>query len=207
MHVQSKRKLNVPDLEGLSAENASIYLELNGFPKPDIRYEESFEPQMTVLSQDPPKGQIVDADTVITIHVSQRSFAEFLPAIYRTSFYEGYTHLRDYLWIIRHMFDSVGYKVNNIANLFDPYETPADFLPWLAGWIGFVLDEDWPEGKKRYLLRRAVDYYRIRPFLSAWNRKLSKMHGHSEVSRLKSIQQWTLIRSSSRWSIPHTVLS
>ena len=24
------------------------------------------------------------------------------------------------------------------------------------------MDEDWPEGKKRYLLRRAVDYYRIR---------------------------------------------
>lgn len=162
MHVQSKRKLNVPDLEGLSAENASIYLELNGFPKPDIRYEESFEPLMTVLSQDPPKGQIVDADTVVTIHVSQHSFANFLPAIYRTAVYEGHTHIRDYLWIIRHMFDSVGDKVNNIAKLFDPYETPSDFLPWLASWIGFVLDEDWPEGKKRYLLRRAVDYYRIR---------------------------------------------
>ena len=162
MHVQSKRKLNVPDLEGLSAANASIYLELNGFPKPDIRYEESFEPQLTVLSQDPPKGQIVDADTIVTLHVAQRSLTDFLPAIFRTTIYEGHTHLRDYLWIIRHMFDSVADKVNSIPALFDPYETPAEFLPWLAGWIGFVLDEDWPEGKKRYLLRRAVDYYRIR---------------------------------------------
>ena len=162
MHVQSKRKLNVPDLEGLSAANASIYLELNGFPKPEIRYEESFEPQLTVLSQDPPKGQIVDADTIVTLHVAQRSLTDFLPAVFRTAIYEGHTHLRDYLWIIRHMFDSVADKVNSIPGLFDPYQTPAEFLPWLAGWIGFVLDEDWPEGKKRYLLRRAVDYYRIR---------------------------------------------
>ncbi len=162
MRVQSKKKLSVPDLEGLSCENASIYLELNGFPKPDIQYEESYEEAWTVLSQEPGKGQIVDADTIVTIRVAQRSFADFLPGIYRTSIYEGHTHLRDFLWIIRHMFDSVAMKVNNIANYFDPYTTPPEFLPWLASWIAFVLDEDWPEGKKRYLLRHAVEYYKIR---------------------------------------------
>lgn len=162
MRVQTKKKLSVPDLEGLLVKDASVYLELNGFPKPDIKFEESFEQPYLVLSQDPPKGQIVDADTVVTVHVSHRSFAEFLPAIYRTAVYDGHTYLRDFLWIIRHMFDSVATEVNNIPSLFDPYDTPENFLPWLAGWIGFVLDEDWPEGKKRYLLRRALDYYRIR---------------------------------------------
>ena len=162
MRVQTKRKLSVPDLEGLTAENASVFLELNGFPKPDSLYEESDAPAMTVLTQDPQKGQIVDADTIVTIYVSQSSFCDLLPGIYRTSIYEGHTHLRDYLWIFRHMFDSVSMEVDNIPKMFDPYETPAKFLPWLAGWIGFVLDEDWPEGKKRYLLRRALEYYRIR---------------------------------------------
>lgn len=162
MRVQTKRKLSVPDLEGLTVKNASLFLELNGFPKPDIEYEESYEKPMTVLSQDPPKGQIVDADTIVNIHVAQRSFCDFLPGIYRTATYEGHTHLRDFLWIFRHLFDSVSMEIDNIYQMFDPYETPAKFLPWLAGWIGFVLDEDWPEEKKRYLLRRAVDYYRIR---------------------------------------------
>ena len=162
MRVQSKRKLSVPDLEGLLAHDASVYLELNGFPKPDIKYEESFEPAETVLSQDPPKSQIVDADTVVTIYVAQRSFCEFLPGIYRTAIYDGHTYLRDFLWIVRHLFDSVAQEVDRIPELFDPYTTPENFLPWLAGWIGFVLDEDWPEGKKRYLLRHAMDYYRIR---------------------------------------------
>lgn len=162
MRVQTKKKLSVPDLEGLTATNAAIYLELNGFPKPDILYEESFESSMMVLSQEPQKGQIVDSDTVVTLHVSQRSFCDFLPGIYRTATYEGHTHMRDMLWIFRHMFDSVSEKVDAIPAMFDPYTTPEDFLPWLAGWIGFVLDEDWPEGKKRYLLKRAMDYYRIR---------------------------------------------
>lgn len=162
MRTQTKRKLSVPDLEGLSANDASAFLELNGFPKPDIKLEESFETPYTVLSQEPPKGQIVDADTIVTINVACRSYCEFLPSIYRTAVYDGHTFIRDFLWIIRQMMDTVTDKIDNIPSLFNPYETPENFLPWLAGWIGFVLDEDWPEGKKRYLLRRAVDYYRIR---------------------------------------------
>src|SRR5690606_5910952 len=38
----------------------------------------------------------------------------------------------------------------------------AEFLPWLSTWVAFVMDENWPVEKKRYLLRRAVDYYKIR---------------------------------------------
>ena len=70
MRAQSTRTLSVPHLQGLLAHHASVYLELNGCPKPDIKYEESFEPAETVLSQDPPKSQIVDADTVVTIYVA-----------------------------------------------------------------------------------------------------------------------------------------
>lgn len=162
MREQTKRKLSVPDLEGLTAEDASIFLELNGFPKPDIFYEESYEEPFTVLSHEPAKGQVVDADTIVLINVAQRSFIEFLPGLYRTSVYEGHTYLRDFLWIFRHLFDSVSQKVDDIPSLFRPYDTPVEFLPWLSSWLAFVLDEDWPEEKKRYLLRRAVDYYRIR---------------------------------------------
>src|SRR5579875_1496315 len=31
----------------------------------------------------------------------------------------------------------------------DPLLAPADFLPWLAGWFGAVLDENWPPGRQR----------------------------------------------------------
>ena len=162
MREQIKRKQSVPDLEGLNVRNASQYLELLGFPKPDVYYEESYEKPLTVIEQEPQKGQVVDSSTVVRLYVSQRSFCDYLPGIFRTSVYEGNTFVRDYLWIFRHLYSQLEWKIDNIPNLFRPYETPVEFLPWLASWVAFVLDENWPEEKKRYLLRRAVDYYRIR---------------------------------------------
>jgi hypothetical protein len=35
-------------------------------------------------------------------------------------------------------------------------------LPWLASWFNLVLDERWPEEKRRRLLRSAVSLYRQR---------------------------------------------
>lgn len=162
MRDQIRRKLSVPDLEGLKANNASIYLELLGFPKPELVYEESYEEALTVIEQEPAKGQVVDASTIVRIKVSQRSLCEYLPGLYRTAVYEGDTFVRDFLWVFREMFDELQDKITDIPKLFRPYDTPSKFLPWLASWVAFVLDENWPEQKKRYLLRRAVDYYRIR---------------------------------------------
>lgn len=38
----------------------------------------------------------------------------------------------------------------------DPGLTPPDFLPWLAGWVGIELDENWSDAQQRRLLARAV---------------------------------------------------
>ena len=42
---------------------------------------------------------------------------------------------------------------------YDTRRTPEDFLPWLASWVGLVLNQNWPERKRRTLIRRAVDLY------------------------------------------------
>lgn len=39
---------------------------------------------------------------------------------------------------------------------------PPDFLPWLATWVSLVLDENWPELKRRRLIREAVELFRWR---------------------------------------------
>lgn len=152
----------MPALTGLSVKNATILLEIMGFPAPEVRYEESYEQPMTVVDQTPAKGQIVDNDIIPDLVVSQRSFSEYLPGIYRQSIYEGNYFLRDLMWIFRHFYDDINEVIDDIPQLFRPYEAPEDFLPWLSTWVAFVLDENWPAEKKRYLLRRAVDYYKIR---------------------------------------------
>ncbi len=44
----------------------------------------------------------------------------------------------------------------------DPWLTPPDFVPWLAGWVGLVLDPAWPMGRRRAAIARAAELYRSR---------------------------------------------
>ncbi|MGH9244054.1 MAG: phage tail protein [Acidimicrobiales bacterium] len=44
----------------------------------------------------------------------------------------------------------------------DPWLTPEDFLDWLAGWVGMVLDETWPLDRRRAVTAHAVELFRLR---------------------------------------------
>jgi len=46
--------------------------------------------------------------------------------------------------------------------LVDADIAPAEALTWLATWVSLVLDENWPELKRRRLIKEAVDLYRWR---------------------------------------------
>jgi phage tail-like protein len=45
---------------------------------------------------------------------------------------------------------------------FDPDTAPEDFVDWLAGWVGVEIDEHWDLDRRRALLHRIADLYRIR---------------------------------------------
>jgi phage tail-like protein len=42
----------------------------------------------------------------------------------------------------------------------DPLLAPADFIAWLAGWFGTVLDDDWPVRRRRAAVARSVVLFR-----------------------------------------------
>lgn len=44
----------------------------------------------------------------------------------------------------------------------DPRLAPEDFLAWLAAWVGIGLDESWDEARRREVVARAVELYRLR---------------------------------------------
>jgi phage tail-like protein len=44
----------------------------------------------------------------------------------------------------------------------DPWLTPEDFLDWLAGWVGVVLDENWPLDRRRAVVAHATSLFRNR---------------------------------------------
>jgi phage tail-like protein len=52
--------------------------------------------------------------------------------------------------------------IDNFDAYLDPSLTPDDFLGWLAGWVGIALDESWDEARRRAIVARAVELYRMR---------------------------------------------
>lgn len=49
-----------------------------------------------------------------------------------------------------------------LAAYLDPMLAPEDFLHWLAGWLGTVLDENWPLERRRAAVAESVRLYRVR---------------------------------------------
>ena len=52
--------------------------------------------------------------------------------------------------------------LDNLAAYLDPRLAPVDFLGWLAGWVGLVLDENWPAERQRAAVAGAAELYRWR---------------------------------------------
>jgi phage tail-like protein len=49
-----------------------------------------------------------------------------------------------------------------LAAYLDPMLAPDDFVRWLAGWLGTVLDENWPLDRQRAAVAQSVRLYRLR---------------------------------------------
>ncbi len=52
--------------------------------------------------------------------------------------------------------------LDNLECYLDPWLAPADFVEWLAGWVGLALDENWPIERQRALVSGAAELYRWR---------------------------------------------
>jgi phage tail-like protein len=52
--------------------------------------------------------------------------------------------------------------LDNLDAYLDPGVAPEDFLHWLAGWVGVVLDETWTLDRQRELVQRSAALYGAR---------------------------------------------
>jgi len=160
--LHSRKVVRVPDLVGHPLEKARIIVTNAGLQVGAVLFRESYEDQNTVLEQQPLRGQMVYEESAVTIWVARRGYMELLPAVYRRSDALGRNLVRDVCFLFEHMFGSIENVLDREHEYYDPYECPPDFLPWLASWSAMVVDMDWPEAKKRAIIRRGVDLYRIR---------------------------------------------
>jgi phage tail-like protein len=63
-------------------------------------------------------------------------------------------------------FQNVGLEevIRHVDRYFNPAQgqAPAEFLPWLAGWVALSLREDWEDATKRQFIRQIVPLYKLR---------------------------------------------
>ena len=84
-------------------------------------------------------------------------YLQYLPAIYSEDEFMG-----RFLKIFESVLAPVEQTVDQIPLYFDPKLAPEQLLPWLAFWLGLVLDEDWPAARRRRLVSQAAELYQWR---------------------------------------------
>ena len=89
--------------------------------------------------------------------LSPRPLGEALPAIYQENPMA--------MQLVSAFDDILAPAISSLDNMpayLDPALTPEDFLGWLAGWVGVLLDEKWPEPRRRAFVAVAAELYRKR---------------------------------------------
>jgi phage tail-like protein len=89
--------------------------------------------------------------------ISPHPLGGYLPALYHEdAFAQSLTAGLDD--VLAPVFSSL----DNLESYLDPALAPEDFLDWLGGWVGLVVDETWPLERRRAFISRAHELYRVR---------------------------------------------
>jgi phage tail-like protein len=74
----------------------------------------------------------------------------------------GASFLRRYLAMFDGFFGELEVRATARQALLDPQGAPSEILPWLAGFLGLVLDERWPVATQRAIIQEAAWLFRFR---------------------------------------------
>jgi phage tail-like protein len=164
----AENAVEMPPLVGYDIRKASKILNVSGFPMDRVRVrylEKEGVRRGQVTRTYPDAGEKIDLSNElyqVELQVAGFNPIEFLPSIFQRSDISGRNFLRDFLWVFQHIFNETRDKLDNLHEYFDPLEAPTGFLPWLGSWVAMTLEDDWPEFKRRNLIRKAVELYQLR---------------------------------------------
>lgn len=89
--------------------------------------------------------------------VARYSLLEGIPAIYHhDQFFRGLVEGLDTVLAPAHA------SIEDLSAYVDPALCPADFLSWLGGWMGLVVNTRWPIQRRRLFVARAMGVYQWR---------------------------------------------
>ncbi len=98
---------------------------------------------------------------VLNLYYPRYAYLEFLPALYRENLLHA-DFLERFLSIFETFFAETDYLISHISRYMDVLGVPEDFLDWLGRWLSFELYDALPPAKKRLLLQKAMQLYRMK---------------------------------------------
>lgn len=112
----------------------------------------------------------LEARDRVALLVATGGYSQHLPAVYSRGLQQEsggasalqMDFLRRYLLVFQTLNHHTTSKVSGRERIVDPVRADPKFLPWLASWLGFTLDERIPVTRRRIFLRRAVELFRWR---------------------------------------------
>ncbi|TMC43320.1 MAG: phage tail protein [Chloroflexi bacterium] len=89
--------------------------------------------------------------------ISPHPLADTLPALF-----QGDDFTRRFVSAFDAALAPIFVTLDNLTAYLDPWLAPDDFLEWLGGWFGLILDEGWSIERRRAVLANAFEFYRMR---------------------------------------------
>jgi phage tail-like protein len=86
---------------------------------------------------------------------------EYLPAVYREDRTSA-SFLERWLCNVEGSLTALEGRIERAEILFDPASAPPEYLEWLAGWLGAMLDPNWDEDRRRLFVGHAWLLFRWR---------------------------------------------
>jgi phage tail-like protein len=127
-----------------------------------VKLVDSEEPQLHVVKQSPTPGEPLREDRVVKVEIATRPWIQFLPGVYQDSDEENADFLQRFLLISAHLTSGIEERLAYLHETFDARVTHAEFLPWLASWLAMPILEEWDEEKRREIVQRVPELYRLR---------------------------------------------
>jgi phage tail-like protein len=151
-----------PPLLGLPLGQARRLARKRADAKLEFKLVDSEAKALTIVRQFPEEGDELNESRVIRVEVASRPWINYLPSIYQDADEENADFLQRFLLISAHLTSGIEENLEFVHEFFDPRITNAKWLPWLASWLAMPLLEGWDEEKRREIIQRTPELYRLR---------------------------------------------
>ncbi len=151
-----------PPLLGLPLGEARRVARKRAQAKIEFKLVDSEQKALTVVRQFPEAGDELNDARVIKVEIATRPAINYLPGIYQDADEENADFLQRFLLISAHLTSGIEENLEFVHEIFDPRITNEKWLPWLASWLAMPLLEGWDEEKRREIIQRTPELYRLR---------------------------------------------